>query len=110
MWEYQDYAIDVGHIEAVYEFLVSEKTWQENLNESQQNALEEAVQDTVDYLADIVDEENKEFVKTIEEEGMEIIEVDKEEFRQAAMPATDEIVETMLAPGLEEDIEEANQD
>ncbi|WP_096200768.1 TRAP transporter substrate-binding protein [Bacillus sp. FJAT-45350] len=107
MWEYQDYLIDTGHSHAIFSWLVSVDAWEHKLSENQQEALQQAVQNTVAYVAEIVDEENERFIQLLQEEGMEFIEADKESFRKNAVPAVESFIEDNLAPGILDEIKKA---
>lgn len=107
MWDYQDYLMKTEHIEFYQTWLVSEKTWEDKLSKNQQKVLQEVVDETVAYVDEIVDKSNKEFVKEIQENGMELIEVDQNQLREAAQPAVKEIIENDLDPGVYEEVEKA---
>lgn len=105
MWEYQKYLIKTEHIQFFQTWLISEKTWESKLSANQQEAITQAVQDTIDYVAQEVDELNNGFVETSLENGMILVEPDKESLLQAAQPAVKKIVESDLAPGVYEEVQ-----
>lgn len=104
MWDYQDYLIKTDHIQFYQTWLVSEETWENKLNSDQQEMLSQAIEETISYVDEIVDESNEEFVEEIESNGMEIIEPDREELVEKAQPAIDRIIEEDLAPGVYDEV------
>ena len=104
MWDYQKYLIATEHIEFFQTWVISEDTWENKLSESQRDAVAEAVQRTVDHVADIVAEMNEGFVVEAEEAGMEIIYPDQESLRDAAQPAVLRIIEEDLAEGVYDEV------
>jgi TRAP-type C4-dicarboxylate transport system substrate-binding protein len=79
---------------------VSERTWEDKLSEAQRQALAQAVEDTIAYVAEIVDEMNEGFVAETIANGMVLVEPDQEALRAAALPAVTRIIEEDLAPGV----------
>lgn len=107
MWDYQDYLIETEHIQFYQTWLVSEDTFENKLSANQQEYLTTAVEDTIAYVADIVEESNAGFLEEIEANGMTIIVPDKEELREKAQPAIEDIIENDLAPGVYEEVQRA---
>lgn len=107
MWDYQDYLIQTDHIQFYQTWLVSEETFENKLSANQQEYLTTAVEDTIAYVAEIVEESNAGFLEEIEANGMTIIEPDQEELREKAQPAIEEIIENDLAPGVYEEVQKA---
>jgi TRAP-type C4-dicarboxylate transport system substrate-binding protein len=104
MWEYQRYLIKTEHIQFFQTWLVSERTWEDKLSEAQRQALAQAVEDTIAYVAEIVDEMNEGFVEETIANGMVLIEPDQEALRAAALPAVTRIIEEDLAPGVYDEV------
>lgn len=107
MWDYQDYLIQTDHIQFYQTWLVSEDTFENKLSANQQEYLTTAVEDTIAYVAEIVEESNAGFLEEIEANGMTIIVPDQEELREKAQPAIEEIIENDLAPGVYEEVQKA---
>lgn len=105
MWDYQKYLMKTEHIELYQQWLVSEDTWENKLNEEQQEIVEQAIDETLAYADDIVEKSNEEFLEEIEAGGMEIIEPDQDEMREKARPAIERIIENELAPGVYEEVQ-----
>lgn len=105
MWDYQKYLMKTEHIELYQQWLVSEDTWENKLNAEQQEIVEQAIDETLAYADDIVEESNEEFLEEIEAGGMEIIEPDQDEMREKAQPAIERIIENELAPGVYEEVQ-----
>ncbi|WLD94538.1 TRAP transporter substrate-binding protein DctP [Alkalihalobacillus sp. AL-G] len=101
MWEYQKYLMPTKHLDAFQYWLMSEKTW-ESLNEEEQRIIKESVKETTEYVKTIVEEMNQKFVETSIENGLELVEVDREAFIEAAREANKKIIERDLAPGVYE--------
>jgi tripartite ATP-independent transporter DctP family solute receptor len=101
MWEYQEYLIATKHIELFQTWLISEKTWEE-LNEAERKIIEDSVNETIAYILPKVEEMNKGFVETAKQNGMEIIEPDREAFIKVARETNKKIIDRDLAPGVYE--------
>lgn len=103
LWETQKHLIKTEHIRNIQEWLISEMTWDE-LNEEQREIIQQAVEETTSHIEGIVDDYNEEFIDEALANGMELIEVDQEAFREAAMPAIEKIIDEELASGVYDEV------
>jgi tripartite ATP-independent transporter DctP family solute receptor len=95
MWEYQKYLIKTDHVNWWQMWTISEKTWNK-LSENQQNILLQAIKETTERNNKMVEEMNKEFVQKCLDEGMELIELDRNDLFEAALPAIEKIAQEEL--------------
>lgn len=105
MWDYQKYLMKTEHIQFYQQWLVSEDTWENKLNGEQREIVSQAIDETLAYADEIVEESNAAFLEEIEANGMEVIYPDQEELREKAQPAIEEIIENDLAPGVYEEVQ-----
>ncbi len=104
MWDYQEYLMKTEHIQFFQTWVISEDTWEHKLSPNQQEVIAQAVKDTVAHVSEIVEEMNEGFVQEIVANGMELVEVDQQSLREAALPAVEKIIENDLAPGVYEEV------
>lgn len=79
-YEVQDYVNLTGHIRQWIYLVIGENQYQ-NLTSEQQNAVQESANIAHNYYQELFHEQEGELRKSLEENGMEFIEVDNEAFR-----------------------------
>ncbi len=84
-YEVQKYLSLTEHFYPVCPLMMSEITW-EKLDEDQQEIVEKAMRESVEYERQVVSEELGTMVEEIEAKGMIVNEVDKEPFIEAVQP------------------------
>lgn len=99
MWEYQKYLIATKHIELFQTWLISDKTWS-TLNDAEKKVIQESVDETIAFILPKVEEMNAKFLQECRDNGMEVVEVDRNLFIEAAREANKKIIERDLAPGV----------
>lgn len=90
--EVQDYLVMTDHVFGYVQLLMSDLTYK-NLTSSEQDAVEEAALEARDYQNEIVLQEEKESLQEMIDAGMEVIEVDKEPFREAVQPVNERLAD-----------------
>nr|WP_255695283.1 TRAP transporter substrate-binding protein [Salinicoccus sp. ID82-1] len=88
--EVQDYLVMTDHVYGYVQLLTSEKTFQK-LSSEEQQAVQEAAEEATEYQNQLVSEEDEAAKQSFLEEGVEIIEVDKEPFMELVQPVHDEL-------------------
>lgn len=83
--EVQDYLIKTDHVYGYVQLLMSDKTYQK-LTEAEQKAVEEAAIEARDYQNELVAKADEEALQEMKDAGVEIIEVDKEAFKDLVLP------------------------
>ncbi len=98
MDEAQDYIMTSDHQVQTFDVLAN-LDWYNSLDSETQEAFDQAIQDACAALPPHVEEENEKSMANLEERGMEVVEVDGAEFREAAweemMRMGDEILEPL---------------
>lgn len=103
MWEVQKYVVATKHIDFYQIWFASEMTWM-SLTEEEQKALSQAAIDAVEYVKPQIEAMNNEFIAAFAENGMELIEPDREALMEAARPAIMRIIDETLAPEVREEV------
>jgi len=83
--EVQDYLVMTDHVFGYVQLLMSDLTY-EKLTSSEQKAIDEAAVEARNYQNEIVFQEEEDSLQEIIEAGVEVIEIDKEPFREAVQP------------------------
>ncbi|MYL33869.1 DctP family TRAP transporter solute-binding subunit [Pontibacillus yanchengensis] len=89
-YEVQDYVSLTSHTYSPAITIMSEETW-DKLNEDQQKAVQEAVQETKTYVRKTLDEKEQEIKDKLKEEGVTITEPDREAFKEATKNVKDAV-------------------
>lgn len=103
LWEVQKYAIATKHIDFYLMWAVSKVTW-DTLTKDQQDILVDAAYDAVKFVKPQVDEMNEGFIKSLKDNGMEVIYPDRQSLIKAARPAMESIIERELDPEVKEQV------
>lgn len=90
--EVQDYLINTDHVYGYVQLLMSDKTY-EKLNESEQQAIEEAALEAREYQNDVAEEQEEESLEMIKDEGVEVIDVDQDPFREKVQPINEKLAD-----------------
>src|SRR5699024_10813153 len=83
--EVQDYLVMTDHVFGYVQLLMSDLTY-EKLTSTEQKAIDEAAVEARNYQNEIVFQEEEDSLQEIIEAGVEVIEIDKEPFREAVQP------------------------
>lgn len=90
--EVQDYLVKTDHVYGYVQMIMSDITY-EKLSEEEQKAVEEAALEARNYQNELVAEQDKKALQEMEDAGVEIIEVDKEPFREAVLPVHERLAD-----------------
>ncbi|WP_404454815.1 TRAP transporter substrate-binding protein [Oceanobacillus kapialis] len=90
--EVQDYLVKTDHVYGYVQLIMSDLTY-EKLTEEEQKAVEEAALEARNYQNELVAEQDKKALQVMEDAGVEIIEVDKEPFREAVLPVHERLAD-----------------
>lgn len=101
--EVQDYLMKTEHVYGYVQLLMSDKTY-EKLTASEQQAVEEAAKEARVYQNELVEQQTNDAYETMEEAGMEIVEVDQEPFRERVQASNERLAEK-YGPELYENIQ-----
>ncbi|UYG00407.1 TRAP transporter substrate-binding protein [Halomonas sp. GD1P12] len=101
LWEVQDYLIMTSHVQFPWSWVASARWW-DGLSEEDQALISEAVDVAREYGNEQERELDDYYLDALQEEGMTVIEPDVKAFREAAMPAIDEVLSEM-AEGVRDD-------
>lgn len=88
IYELIDYYTDIQLYFAVNLVTVSESSW-EKLSDEYQDILSESVEDAVEFQRELLEDEEKEFIKVFEDAGVKVTELNSEEksvFRETVKP------------------------
>ena len=88
-YEVQKYCSLTGHFYAPTPFLFSQATW-DRFTPEQQAIVRQAAAESRDYERQLIDQQNAEFVSVLKEQGMEVIEIDKDAWLKAMQPVYQE--------------------
>ncbi|MER0236925.1 TRAP transporter substrate-binding protein [Fulvimarina sp. MAC8] len=99
--EVQDYVNRTEHVRSWIYLTISEMTWNE-LSEEDQQAVMEAGQAAQEYERELFLAAEEELVKTLEDKGMEFVEVDNAAFAEKAKDAVLSNVNDEIKPTVEE--------
>lgn len=91
-YEVQKYLVLTGHIMVPQFHAISEKLWQ-SLSPSDQQILQEAVNEGIKFSNDMVISQEKSLLEEFKQKGMEVITPDVEAFRKASMAAIPKLEE-----------------
>ncbi len=90
--EVQDYLVMTDHVFGYVQLLMSEKTF-EDLTESERGAVLEAAEEARMYQNEIVFSEEEAALQLMVDEGVEVIEVDQEPFRDAVQDVNERLAD-----------------
>ncbi|MFF2889677.1 TRAP transporter substrate-binding protein [Paenibacillus sp. NPDC057967] len=85
MQEVQDYLVMTNHVYGYVQLAMSDITYKK-LSESQRKAVEEAAKEATQFENALVAEQEEELMKSLQEQGMEVIEVDTAAFAEKVKP------------------------
>lgn len=85
-FEVQDYVNKTEHVRSWIYVVVGNEQFNA-LNEDMQAAVKEAAKEAQEFGMDLYETETSEYVKMLEDKGMEFVEVDQEAFAEAMKPA-----------------------
>ena len=83
--ETQDYLSLTGHFYGPAHLIMSEQTWN-SLSPEMQEVVTRAAEEARDYQRNLLLEKDEEYIKSLEEAGVQINEIDIEAFQKAAEP------------------------
>lgn len=90
--EVQDYLVKTDHVFGYVQLLMSEKAFEE-LTEKEKEAVLEAAEEARNYQNEIVFQEEEEALQDMLDQGVEVIEVDQEPFREAVQEVNEELAD-----------------
>ncbi|GLO67969.1 C4-dicarboxylate ABC transporter substrate-binding protein [Oceanobacillus sp. E9] len=90
--EVQDYLVKTDHVFGYVQLLMSEKAFEE-LTEKEKEAVLEAAEEARNYQNEIVFQEEEEALQDMLDQGVEVIEVDQEPFREAIQEVNEELAD-----------------
>lgn len=90
--EVQNYLINTDHVYGYVQLLMSDKTY-EKLSESEQQAIEEAAREARNYQNDVAEKQEQEALEMIKDEGVEIVDIDKDPFREIVQPINEKLAD-----------------
>ncbi|WP_174734458.1 TRAP transporter substrate-binding protein [Mesobacillus harenae] len=102
-YEVQDYLILTGHVRDIYKIQISEESWNK-LNEEQQEVVLTAAAEATELGNQVLTDSEDEYLKLLEDEGMEIIEIDLELFTEALSGSGQKIANEHMKAGLYESV------
>ncbi|UOQ83676.1 TRAP transporter substrate-binding protein [Gracilibacillus salinarum] len=88
--EVQDYLVKTDHVFGYVQLLMSEKTFQ-GLTETERDAVLEAAKEAREYQNELVFAEEEAALQDMLDEGVEVIEVDQEPFREAVQEVNEKL-------------------
>ncbi|MFQ3621087.1 MAG: TRAP transporter substrate-binding protein [Spirochaetales bacterium] len=97
-YEAQKYMMDTEHIYSAARVLSSARWWN-TLSKDDQALLTKAMEEGVAYANSITKDGDAVFVKRLQELGMELVKVNKEEFKKAVQPVIDQMAKEEWDPG-----------
>lgn len=103
IYEVTDYLSETGHFQLLTGLVIS-NDWFEKLPEEYQNILTEESYNAGKYASDIVIKKNEEYLQTIVEGGIEVVDVDIEAFKEAAESAYDALGYRELKDKIDEEL------
>jgi tripartite ATP-independent transporter DctP family solute receptor len=89
LWEVQEYIVLTGHFYGPHLFLFSKMTM-DKLPADLQRIVRETAREVAPYQRNLIAEQSAEQIVQLQENGMTVIEVDKDLFREATKPVYDE--------------------
>ncbi|MDR2443222.1 MAG: DctP family TRAP transporter solute-binding subunit, partial [Deltaproteobacteria bacterium] len=84
-YQVQKYCSLTGHFYSPTPVLFSAAAWNQ-LTEEQRKIIETAAYEAREYQRDLIDKQNAEFISKLQDEGMEIVEIDKVIWYEAMLP------------------------
>lgn len=103
LFEVQDYLMQTEHLTAANHWIAS-KEFMDGLSAEDRDLILQAAEEAIAWGDAKTDEKGAEWLQEIKNQGMEVIEVDKEAFREAAWPAI-EALSAGWAPGVKAEVD-----
>jgi tripartite ATP-independent transporter DctP family solute receptor len=104
-YEVQKYLVKTEHIFSAARFLMS-NIWFDRQTPADQKMILEAMKEATDYANDLTRDGDAQYVKQLVDDlGMELIEVDKNEFQKAVEPVLQKLGREAWKPGLYEQLQ-----
>ncbi|MTI62047.1 MAG: C4-dicarboxylate ABC transporter [Firmicutes bacterium] len=103
IYEVTDYLSQTGHFQLLTGLVISNE-WFEKLPEEYQSILTEESYNAGKYASDIVIKKNKEYLQTITDAGVKIVDMDVEAFKAAAESAYDDLGYRELKDKIDEEL------
>lgn len=99
--EVQDYLITTQHIFEMVQFWISKDLY-DSLTDEQRQWVDEAAEEAIAFANEESERMESEYLQELQEGGMEVIEPDREAFREAARPALERLFEDQFVSSYEE--------
>jgi len=101
--EVQSHVMITEHVHAIFNWMISKPFW-DSLTAEQQKVVEQSAKEAADFGDKLTAELEEGYKKKLTEQGMTVIEVDKNLFKEKAMPAINRI-KNKWAPGIYEEVQ-----